>query len=269
MYNSNATITFSNNESLDLVRNEIENLEKKSWQYTFELLSKPYKVSDLDNKDKSLYIRINPNNNKEFLPQFHQNVLISKKINNQFNLNLAFQRHLKSTEQSDPLREVSLGQIRSSHHELEVYMRNVEALHFNFDAIRRSDLPGNNTSSIVGLSAEEACQIMRYLGESVKLKYVSFEVENIDVHSAELLSIMIWYLMEGRSMPKHIPSRNENFNCLLVELNESDRTLEFYQSKLNDRWWIKDDAGEFHPCSSSDYDDVIKGNIPDRILTLL
>ncbi len=174
-----------------------------------------------------------------------------------------------------------LGTFRYNIEEVEPILRNADMLSFDITAIRQSDAPGSNNSSPNGFYAEEACQIMRYAGMSDKLTSIGFYEVNprLDINSqtAQLVSQMIWYFVDGFYNRKNdIPLNDKKeFVKYIVTIKDNGSNLNFWKSKKSGRWWIelpfikgKDEYHPHHlmPCSYIDYQNACKGEIPERWL---
>jgi arginase family enzyme len=89
-----------------------------------------------------------------------------------------------------------LGVLRNNIQEIEPVVRNADMMSVDISAIRKSDAPGNPNALVVGLSGEDASQIMRYAGMSEKMRTVGFYEYNpsldIDGQTAQLIGIMLW-----------------------------------------------------------------------------
>lgn len=230
------------------------------------------KTLDLLAARKSQKILISSITFDELVCLYQNPVHISKIYNKCTPYNIAYQRQYMSNS-SDLFSSISLGELRKDPSSIEVLFRDRDSFHFDMSAIRRSDIEDNISSSPTGLTAEEACQIMRYIGESnhFNIMTFSYDIANPSDYSPtlELLSIMLWYLLEGLSLPKNHPSSDQSFIQFLVESNDIDYTLEFYQSKVTEKWWIKNDQNSFLPISFTDYQSTISGTIPYRLLDFL
>jgi len=193
--------------------------------------------------------------------------------------NLGFQRHIIPKFQFDELmvgnEGLSLGHLRSRQYTLEPILRDINYLHFDMASVRRSDCPSSHRSLPTGLHAAEACQIMRYAGEGMRLKLVSLDTTDLDDSDeveAMLVAELLWYLHEGISVrPIHHPSVADRFKEYIVELNEVDHSLTFAQSTDNGKWWMKIDnaSNKYVACAYEEYQMSIDEGIPDRLLKFI
>ena len=194
--------------------------------------------------------------------------------------NLAFQRHMipkfMNEEINDSLTPgLSLGALRTNNKILEPILREVNYLHFDLAALRYSDCPSKLNALPTGLYAEEACQIMRYIGEGLRLKLITFDTSGLGSDSdveAMLIAELIWYLHEGIEL-KSIdhPTLSEDFKEFVIEMNEIDHSLIFLQSNKSGKWWLQKEksSNKYISCAYEEYEQSINNDIPDRLLKLL
>ena len=194
--------------------------------------------------------------------------------------NIGYQRHLVPKHILDEIYDssnpgLSLGTMRSQQKILEPLLREVSYIHFDLAAIRSSDCPGKFNSTAVGLHAEEACQIMRYAGEGLRLKLVTFDTSGLDTESeaaAMLVATLLWYLHEGIELRDvDHPAISDNFKQFVIEMNEVDHSLVFMQSTKSGKWWLQKEkeSNDFISCAYEEYQQSINNEIPDRLLKLL
>jgi len=195
-------------------------------------------------------------------------------------VNIAYQRHYIPKFQYDEVLEsdtpgLSLGGLRSNQKILEPILRETNYLHFDMSSIRRSDCPKNDVSLPTGLNSEEACQIMRFVGEGLRLKLVTVDTCAMDeTASAEamLVAELLWYLHEGVEVrAKDHPALSKDFKEYIIELNEVDHSLTFAQSNKSGKWWMKldNDSKKYVSCAYEEYIQTIENEIPERLLKLL
>jgi hypothetical protein len=201
--------------------------------------------------------------------------------NDNFNLyNIGYQRHLVPKYVLDEIHDsvtpgLSLGALRANQKILEPILREVNYLHFDLAAVRNSDCPKKPNSIPTGLYAEEACQLMRYIGEGLRLKFITFDTTGLNGTSelaAMLLAELIWYIHEGIDM-KFVdhPAFSGDFKEFVIELNDIDHSLIFLQSTKSGKWWLKKErnSNAYISCAYEEYEQSINNEIPDRLLKLL
>ena len=174
-----------------------------------------------------------------------------------------------------------LGQIRTNIQEIEPVIRNADLLSFDITAIRSSDAPGNANAQPFGLTGEEACQICWYAGQNEKLSSIGFYEYNPrwdDEHNktASIIATMIWYFVEGYYFRKNEQNfRSNDFLKYTVSMPVEPETLSFYKSKFSEKWWMevpnpgskeKYSRNSIVPCSYSDYQTAVKGELPERYI---
>lgn len=168
-----------------------------------------------------------------------------------------------------------LGEIRYDMNNIEPYLRDADVLSFDINAIRLLEAPGQYFGSPNGLYAEEACQIGHYAGMADQLKVAGFfnlipRLDREDL-SSKLMAQVIWHFLEGFYFKKsETPGgNNENFNEFLLEIDDIDLPLTFYQSQKTGRWWMKiadEEETKEHiiSCTEEDYRMAAQNEIPDR-----
>ena len=226
--------------------------------------------------------------------EFCQAMLLEGKLNNcafisnmvsmpneSFNIsNIGFQRHCIPKFRFHEVMEsntpgLSLGSLRSSQNILEPILRESNYVHFDLASLRKSDCPAFEKSLPTGLYAEEACQIMRYAGEGLRLKLVTIDTDGLDDTSfseTSLVAELIWYLHEGvDKLAKDHPSYSKDFKEYIIELNEIDHSLIFAQSLKSGKWWLKtdNDSNTYISCAYEEYQQTIENEIPERLLKLI
>lgn len=194
--------------------------------------------------------------------------------------NIGYQRHLTPKYILEEIRDsptpgLSLGMMRGNKKIVEPILREVNYLHFDLASVRRSDCPSKMNAVPTGLNAEEACQIMRYIGEGLRLKLITFDTSDIEMEAdneAMLLAEMLWYLHEGIDLrPEFHPAISTDFKEFVIELNEVDHSLIFLQCNKSGKWWLQKekDSNSYISCAYEEYEQSIKNEIPDRLLKLL
>jgi formiminoglutamase len=177
-----------------------------------------------------------------------------------------------------------IGQVRTNIQEIEPAIRNADMVSFDVTAIRSSDAPGNANAQPFGLTGEEACQICWYAGLNEKLSSIGFYEYNPsfdDVHkkTASVIATMIWYFIEGYYHRKNESNfKSNDFIKYTVSMPVDTETIQFYKSKFSEKWWMevpypngkeKYSRNSIVPCSYSDYQLALKGEIPERYISTL
>ena len=177
---------------------------------------------------------------------------------------------------------VRIGTVREKLEEMEPLIRDADLLSFDVSAINQQFAPGATHSGPYGLSGEDACQLCWYAGLNDKLTSVGFHEYDVDRDdergtTAFVIATMIWYFIEGyyhRVEDKLFQS--ENYMIYEVDLGGEPETIRFFKSKRSEKWWMEvpDTANEksvflknkMIPCSYTDYEIAMKGEIPSRWL---
>lgn len=177
-----------------------------------------------------------------------------------------------------------IGQLRTNLQEMEPVIRNADMVSFDITAIRSSDAPGNASAQPFGLTGEEACQICWYAGLNEKLSSIGFYEYNPlfdDVHkkTASVVATMIWYFIEGYYGRKNeLNVKSNDFLKYTVAMPVDPETIQFYKSKFSEKWWMevpypngreRYSRNSIVPCSYSDYQTAIKGEVPERYISTL
>lgn len=177
-----------------------------------------------------------------------------------------------------------IGQIHTNLQEIEPAIRNADLLSFDITAIRSSDAPGNANAQPFGLTGEEACQICWYAGLNEKLSSIGFYEYNPsldDMHkkTAAVIATMVWYFIEGYYHRKHDQNfRGNDFMKYSVSMPVEPEVITFYKSKMSEKWWMEVPYPHGHerysrnsivPCSYTDYQTAIKGEVPERYINTL
>lgn len=229
------------------------------------------------NVDASLDMEKEGEASKTFLAE-----LLTYQPNYLFSYNhLAYQSYLVDSQALTAIDKLyfeskRLGELRDDIQEAEPLIRLADMLSFDVSAIRSADAPGATHPQPFGLTGEEACQIAWYAGMNDKLSSISiseFSGTRDDAHgkTASVIATMVWYFIEGfynRKDNGHFDS--DNYLKYVVSMEGTDDTLEFYKSKLSDKWWMVVTYGKGHaerafiPCSYQDYTAATHGDFPER-----
>lgn len=174
-----------------------------------------------------------------------------------------------------------IGQMRTNLQEMEPTIRNADMLSFDVTAIRSSDAPGNASAQPFGLTGEEACQVCWYAGLNEKLSSVGFyeynpAFDNVQRGTASVVATMIWYFIEGYYHRKNEQNfRSNDYMKYAVSMPAEPAILTFYKSKASEKWWLevpypngrdRYSRNSIVPCSYTDYQTAVKGDVPDRYI---
>ncbi len=168
-----------------------------------------------------------------------------------------------------------LGHVRFGMIDIEPYLRQADILSFDLNSVRQMEAPGQYFASPNGLYAEEACQIARYAGLADQMKIAGFfnlipELDQQDV-SSKLMAQIIWHFLDGFNsrVVETPPGEEDEFNHFMVDIEDIDLPITFYQSRKTGRWWmqITDEQQTIEkliPCTQEDYEMTARNEIPDR-----
>jgi formiminoglutamase len=171
-----------------------------------------------------------------------------------------------------------VGIMRQGLQDMEPSIRSADMLSFDITAIRSSDAPGNANAQPFGLSGEEACQLCWYAGINEKLSSAGFYeynpgLDDENKKTASVVATMIWYFIEGFYNRKDERDYKSNdFLKFSVSMPVEPEVMNFYKSKVTDRWWIEvPNASRITivPCTYADYEMATSGEVPDRYITAL
>ncbi len=179
---------------------------------------------------------------------------------------------------------VRLGVVKENIKEMEPVIRDADMLSFDISSIQSQYCPGGVSANVFGLTGEEACQICWYAGLNDKLSSAGFYQYNAlkdtaDKKTAFVVATMLWYFVEGYYSRKGDKNFQSNDYLIYeVALGSEPSSIKFYKSKLSEKWWMEvphpDESTVFMrsrmiPCSYSDYETALKGEVPTRWINTL
>lgn len=228
---------------------------------------------------------------KEATPNRHHiNKILLHEPNYLFSYtHLAYQSYLIDPHSVSVLEKLyfeafRVGQVRTNIQEIEPPIRNADMVSFDITAIRSSDAPGNANAQPFGLSGEEACQICWYAGLNEKLSSIGFyeynpEYDDTHKKTASVVATMIWYFVEGYYHRKNEQNfKSNDFMKYSVSMPVDPEIISFYKSKFSEKWWMeipyaggreKYSRNSIVPCSYSDYQTALSGEVPDRYISMI
>ena len=202
---------------------------------------------------------------------------------------LAYQSYLIDPQSVSILEKLyfeafRIGQMRINMQEMEPTIRNADMMTVDITAIRSSDAPGNANAQPFGLTGEEACQVCWYAGMNEKLSSIGFyeynpQYDDVHKNTASVVATMIWYFIEGYYHRKNEQNfRSNDFMKYSVSMPVDPAILTFYKSKVSEKWWLEVPypngreryaRNSIVPCSYNDYQTAIKGEVPERYISML
>lgn len=217
---------------------------------------------------------------KSLTSENYLNIIFEKQKSLFSQVTLGYQNYFTDSLELQHISDVfadirRIGQLRYNMAEIEPYMRNTDVLSFDLNSVRLVEAPGQYFASPNGLYAEEACQVAHYAGMSDQIKIAGFfnlipRLDSYDL-SSKLMAQIIWHFFEGQYY-KIVETPNEKaeeFNQYIIEMDDVDLPLTFYQSRKTGRWWMKiidenNNVEQIVPCMQEDYDMASRYEIPDR-----
>jgi len=202
---------------------------------------------------------------------------------------LGYQTYLNSNEALEMCKKLnfdvlSVGEMRQNRTDIEPMIRIADMVSIDIAAVRRSDAPAQSDAFHFGLTGEEITQIAWYAGLNDKLSSFGIYGYRADLdtnnQTAEVISVVLWYFIEGFYYRKgEFPLRESFYVKYIVPFAKEKTELTFYKSLLSERWWVEIPAYESKkstisrkilvPCSYADYEEALTGNLPDRWLKAL
>lgn len=201
-----------------------------------------------------------------------------------FNSNIGYQTHFVGQDYIQLMDDLKfdayrVGEIQHDMTRAESVIRNTDLLSVDIGAIRQSDAPANGYPSPHGFYGEEFCQMMRYAGMSNKTHCLGlFEVNpHYDNHgqTAHMAAQGLWYFIEGfyNRTPDNPQLFPENCKHFIVRMQDPDIDIDFYKSKLSNRWWVRvpcqnEELQAIYsphlmlPCTHTDYQQAMAGEVP-------
>jgi formiminoglutamase len=228
------------------------------------------------------------NDGGEFANEQHIHNLLMHSPNYLFNYShLAYQSYLINETAIGILEKLyfetyRIGNLRQDLREMEPIIRQADMLSFDITAIRSADAPGNINAQPFGLSGEEACQLSWYAGLNDKLSSIGFyeynpELDDERGKTASVIATMIWYFIEGFYHRKDSKEfRSNDYLKYVVSLDANPESIVFYKSKISEKWWMEVPFPNGRtrygrhcivPCSYSDYELAMSGEVPERWVT--
>ena len=242
----------------------------------YDLLEQTVNIVAVDNKFDLGSIE------DELTSQSYLSKIVMNQPANLFNFcNIGYQTYFNSQEEIELLESLffethRLGEVSNSIQLVEPVLRDADIVSIDMSSVKNADAPANNNATPNGFSGAEICAISRYAGISDKVtsfgiyEYNSkYDVKN---QTAQLISQMIWYFIEGVNYRANdYPfGLKDNYQKYIVPIE--DQLLNFHKSNKSGRWWMeininKNNKNSRHtliPCTYQDYISATNQEIPDR-----
>jgi arginase family enzyme len=223
----------------------------------------------------------------ELTSQSYLSKIVMNQPNNLFNYsNIGYQTYFNSQDEIDLLNSLffdtyRLGEVSNSIQLVEPLMRDADIVSIDLSSIKNADAPANNNATPNGFTGAEICTISRYAGISDKVTSFGIYEYNYKLdtknQTAQLISQMIWYFIEGVNYrAKDYPfGLKDNYQKYIVPIE--DQVLNFHKSNKSGRWWMEINLKENNkfkrhaliPCTYQDYISATNQEIPDRWIKTL
>ncbi|MFK7795988.1 MAG: hypothetical protein AB8E82_00940 [Aureispira sp.] len=169
-----------------------------------------------------------------------------------------------------------LGSVVQQLEEVEPMVRQADIAGFSLRAIRGADVPALAPRNPNGLTAAQACQLVRYMSVSDQLSSLciyDWKPQHEDYGQTALLTAqLIWFAIAGfYARVYEWPIQRKQLRAYVVDNKLLDTSVTFYKSQKSDRWWvaIPKEFSATEPlvaCSYSDYKMACEGEVPERLL---
>lgn len=213
--------------------------------------------------------------------------IVMNQPNNLFNFgNIGYQTYFNSQDEIDLLDSLyfesyRLGEVSKNIQLVEPILRDADIVSIDLSSVKNADAPANNNGTPNGFSGAEICSIARYAGISDKVSsfgiYEYNSVLDSKNQTAQLISQMIWYFIEGFNYRANdYPfGLKDNYQKYIVPID--DQILNFHKSNKSGRWWMEINLSNNNkfkrhaliPCTYEDYLTASNQEIPDRWLKTL
>jgi len=196
---------------------------------------------------------------------------------------LAVQKHYSQQQHWITCEEGSynflrLGKLKNQLDVAESIIRDANYVEFNINSIKFSDLADNIEAPVTGLTIEEACQLMKYVGSATNLKFLNVTGYNPNLDNkgkiGECISMLLWYFIEGReSSTEYFQGLNKtDFQEYLVQPSHLPIALKFFKHNITGQWWVKlpeelnTEKNIIIACSKRDYFQACNDEVSERLM---
>ena len=242
-----------------------------------------FKEESISLTEISPMIKLKANNEDVTEDDFLNKILLNEHHRLFHFINIAYQSHFTNEAVLDLINKKSweahrLNKIKNQINTTEYLLRNSEFISLDLSAIRHIDASDVTEPMPNGLSAYEASKLAYYAGISDDSKIFGIwnGLPNLKKESitTKLTAQIIWYFLSGytnrfNDYPDEI---NSNYKKIIVPIENSDKSIIFYNNKTNNRWWFEvplNDEDYLVPCSENEYLETLKGDIPTRWIKFL
>ena len=177
---------------------------------------------------------------------------------------------------------LNLGPFRDDMTLCEPILRYSKYIFLDMTSLRWGEFPSDNNNNPNGFTANEICQVARYIGFSCSLKTVflfGYSEKNLSSVCSRLIAQIIWHIADG--VVNNIiedPSQefkkgklSSQFEHKIVDFCSQGDNITFIMSVATGRWWmevpvVKNNTTELVPCTAGDYESATEGQVPVRWL---
>ncbi|MEZ4911697.1 MAG: hypothetical protein R2774_12660 [Saprospiraceae bacterium] len=189
---------------------------------------------------------------------------------------IGYQRHINSYMDTLTLENLypnaaSLGKISTYPFIIEPILRDAELVHCNLNVLKSSELPNSSTATPTGMTAEQFCQMGKYIGLSNHLKCLGIAPAATDYQNqmeAKLTATFLWYVLEGINMKNNShPSTSNSIQSFVVTNSILDEELTFVQNN-DGKYWLKLEHGEnikYIACAEEEFKSCLNNEFPVRL----
>jgi formiminoglutamase len=138
-----------------------------------------------------------------------------------------------------------LGQLSANIDYAEPILRNSSFTYFQLSAIRAADAVSVQRPQSIGLSAQDACRLVRYaaLSDALECLYIDgYQPQAIPAQkdtTALVIAQMIWFATQGvLSRFSDFPTLPIQLEQYIVLLKEFDAPTVFFHNPRSERWWF-------------------------------
>lgn len=179
---------------------------------------------------------------------------------------LGYQKHLNDVEQVKLMKDLGfdtlrLAEMMNGTERCEPYFRRADLVTINTDSVESFGKPFSIHPQINGLNRREVCAYMKEVGLGENLKSVglfNLNIEKLGVLNGQLLSQMLWYLIEGINIQKSHP-KEKTFDTFWVMVE--DKEYAFHRDAFSGLWYFGEGTNveEWLPCSAEAYEMAKRG----------
>lgn len=189
---------------------------------------------------------------------------------------IGYQRHLNSLLDTLTLENLfpnsaSLGKIATFPYIIEPILRDAIAVHCDLGVLKKAEIPHSLTAYPTGFTAEQFCQMGKYIGMSDRLKVLGVAPTTVDTHNqveAQVAATFLWYFLEGLNMKSNNhPKHSTGLQSFLVTNALFEEEMTFVQNN-DGKFWLKleiDSKVQYLACAEEEYKACLNNDVPLRL----